>query len=300
VPPRSQVGLATAQVRVLVRLARPPRRPHLAAQLARRRIEDDELRHFFEPLVRRVGELDEAEHRESVVVAAEDVQVELGTPVAPRQQTVVEEGEPVVVAGGENDEIDALGRAVDKDDGILGKAGDVRPGDQVAMTEMVQHLRVHDRVTRKQLVVGLRQTVAGQVADELVEKLRLIGRQAHAGRWRHDAGEQRIGWYAADVLRNVPVAAAYGEVSPRREQRGIARDVDTRVAAADDQHAPAAKLRRIAIRGRVADLAPELIHAVIGRHVRMPVHAGRGDDPGVPPRLAGGERDVPRFDRARR
>ncbi len=168
------------------------------------------------------------------------------------------------------------------------------------MAEVVQHLRVHDRVACQQLVVGRRQSVAGQVTDEVVEELCLIGRQAHAGGRRDHTGEQRIGWDAGDVLGNVPVAAAYGQVRLRRGQCGVTSDVDAGVAAAHDQNAPAAELLRIRVRGRVADLAPEWSMPSYVGTFGCQFTPGAAMIPAYRRVSPGGQRDLPRLGQSAR
>ena len=83
-------------------------------------------------------------------LAGEDVEVQLRVAALPAQQRLVEERHPVLVAGGQQDDVDLLAGAVREDDPVAVEALDVGFGDEVAVGEVVQHLVVHDRVAGEQ------------------------------------------------------------------------------------------------------------------------------------------------------
>ena len=100
---------------------------------------------------------------------------------------------------------------------------------------------------------GFGQPESGQVADERVDRLAEVARQADpAGRFEH-AGHHGVGGQAADVLGEEAVATAYGQERLVGVPGGVAGDVDAGVAGADDQHPLAAELQPVLEGHRVAD-----------------------------------------------
>ncbi len=154
------------------------------------------------------------------------------------------------------------------------------------MADVVEHLRVHDRVALEHPVVGLRQPVAGQVADDELDHAGEQQLLDAEGQGRPAVGED-VGGLAEQVLGEEPVAAAHAERGRGGADRGVGGDVAAGVAGADDQHAPVAEQVGGAVLAGVDLLAGELAR-VVG-HPRLPLVAGRRDEVRVGPGAAVGE-----------
>ena len=104
----------------------------------------DEVGEFIEELVGGGVALHEAEHEQVRVLAGEHSHVEVGPASGPANETLLQIRQLPTIAGGADDEIDALSRAIAKDDLGSIQNTDVGLRGQVAVRQVVQDLRVHD------------------------------------------------------------------------------------------------------------------------------------------------------------
>jgi hypothetical protein len=145
VPGAGDVAHASAQVRAIVR-AQPVERGADARLKRRVQVRRDQFGLPSEqPICRAVGF--EQPHKKQIgLPAMEDVQVEVEDVLSAIEFRLGQKREPFVIARGPHDEIDFLARAVDKPDGTPIKRCHVPAGLDVAMSQVVQNLRVEDRV----------------------------------------------------------------------------------------------------------------------------------------------------------
>ncbi len=150
---------------------------------------------------------------------------------------LVEEREGHLVAGAVDDRVDLVGRPVDEEDLGPLEAVDVGQHGDVAVAEPGQQVVADRGVGVQHLVVRPRQAVVGDLA--LREPQHRRHRQLlHAGRHPRDDGVgEVVGGHPEHELRHDVRTAAHGEVGPRRDPRGLHRDVGRGVADAQHQHA---------------------------------------------------------------
>jgi hypothetical protein len=154
-------------------------------------------------------------------------------------------------------------------------------------------LIVHDRMRCERRVVGLRQSVSGEVADQGIDEFTRVLGDDDALRQFAPSIDEYVDGDAEDVLRDEAVPAPHREERRFGVESGVAGDVDARVAGADDERPPAFELRGIAERARVPQLTGERLLAGIAREIGGPGDAVGADEVGIRPALAVAERDVP-------
>jgi hypothetical protein len=116
---------------------------------------------------------------------------------------------------------------------------DLRLGDEIAMRQMMQHLRVHDWMTGQRVMIRLRKPQPSQVAVQPVEHHGGIERDPHAARRVGHAIHEDVRRHAKNVLRHEAIAAPQTQVGLSRRPRRIAGDVHAGVARPHDQHVAA-------------------------------------------------------------
>jgi hypothetical protein len=77
------------------------------------------------------------------------------------------------VAGGQHDQVVLVALAVDEPHAVAVEPVDVGPHGHVAVADVVEHQRVHDRVRLVDPVVRLREPEAHRVAGERLEDARV-------------------------------------------------------------------------------------------------------------------------------
>ena len=204
------------------------------------------------------GGFDHPHHEEVVALGVEDVEVELRRVRArrPGQVVAVEEGVVELVAGGQQQHVVLRALAVAEGDPAALDRGDVAACGDVAVPEVVQHERVHDRVRLVEPVVGVGQAVVAGPADEAADE-RAVDALLDRPRQPQLAAEGVDG-PAGDELGQEVVAAAHAQVDARGVVHRVDRDVGARVAAAHNQHPLAGEHRRRAVLRGVQHGAGEL------------------------------------------
>ncbi len=127
-------------------------------------VDRDELGHFVEAVIRRVGKLDEPKYIEIVDRSVEDIQVQLRASTVPFEERFVNKRDLGVVPRGENDGVDRFLRSVRKYSSAAGEPCHVGFGNGLAMSEVVQCLGIENRVRCESVVVRGGQAEAGQIS----------------------------------------------------------------------------------------------------------------------------------------
>src|SRR4029077_5932706 len=122
--------------------------------------------------------------------------------VPPLENVLIKEGQLVVEAGSEQYEIDRRLRTVLEEDSARVEFRDVGLGDEIAMRQMMQHLRVHDWMAGQRIMVWLRKPEPGPGAGQAVEHHGRIERDRHAARRVGDAIDEDVRRHAKNVLRH--------------------------------------------------------------------------------------------------
>ena len=150
------------------------------------------------------------------------------------------------------------------------------------MGQIVQHLRVHDRMRFEHLMIGCREAEAREIAVDEAQKprqhkLRQPQRPAPTALREHVKG------FTEHVLWDEVVSAAQTDERSLGRLCCVARDIAAGISRADNKDTFAAEFVGSAIRRGVTRLTGE--RPGERWYARMPVGAARGDDGAVDPLL---------------
>ena len=113
-------------------------------------------------------------NKEVVVLGMKDIEVEAGMVVPPVQMRRVHKWEDDAIAGGVDDHIHLLAGAVNEEDAVALIFLHVGLGEDVALADIVRHLRIDDGMRLEELVVRpgdaeTREVADSQAVDELAD-----------------------------------------------------------------------------------------------------------------------------------